>query len=157
MTSVVRAAIACLAALSLVAGTGCGGSDNQSSNDYVSAINQVQTDFAKNVRKVGSSTANGGDPAAAAKKTFSDLDTAIDKAISDLKDVEPPDKVKSLHSDLISEMEQFKSEVSEAGSSLSSKDPQTIVKAQTKFATSASTLGTKISGTITAINKELQG
>jgi hypothetical protein len=47
--------------------------------------------------------------------------------------------------------------VNEAGSSLDSKDPQTIVKAQTKFAQSASTLGTKISQTIDSINKTLHG
>jgi hypothetical protein len=157
MTSLARVALACLAALTLVAGVGCGSSDTKSSNDYVSAVNKVQTDFADNVRKVGSSSPSGSDPAAAAKKTFSDLQSAIDKAISDLKGVEAPGKVKSLHNELISEMETFKSQVNEAASSLDSKDPQTIVKAQTKFAQSASTLGTKISQTIDSINKTLHG
>lgn len=156
MTSLVRLAVTSLAVLSLVVGVGCG-SDTKSSNDYVSAVNKVQTDFANNVRKVGSSTPSGADPAAAAKKTFSDLETAIDKAISDLKGVQAPDKVKSLHNELISEMEQFKSQVSEAGDSLKSADTQAIVKAQTKFATSASTLGSKISKTINDINSKLQG
>jgi hypothetical protein len=158
MTSLARVALACLAALTLVAGVGCGSSDNKSSNDYVGAVNKVQTDFADNVKKVGSSSPSGSsDPATAAKQTFSDLEDAIDKAISDLKGVEAPDKVKSLHNELISEMETFKSQVTEAGSSLDAKDPQTIVKAQTKFAQSASTLGTKISQTIDAINQKLQG
>jgi hypothetical protein len=156
MTSLARAALVCLAVLSLVAAAGCG-SDTKSSNDYVGAINKVQTDFADNVQKVGSSSPSGADPATAAKQTFSNLEVAIDKVISDLKGVEAPDKVKSLHNDLISEMEQFKSQVSEAGDSLNSKDPQTIVTAQTKFARSASTLGTKISQTIGSINKKLQG
>ncbi|HEX4735161.1 MAG TPA: hypothetical protein VH247_12160 [Thermoleophilaceae bacterium] len=156
MTPLLRLAVGCAVVLSLIAGAGCG-SDTQSSKDYVSAVNKVQTDFASDVRKVGSSTPNGADPAAAAKKTFADLETAIDKAISDLKGVQAPDKVKSLHNELISEMEQFKSQVSQAGDSLNSKDPQAIVKAQTQFATSASTLGTKISQTIADINKQLQG
>jgi hypothetical protein len=154
MTSLARAAVVCLAALLLVAGCG---SDTKSSNDYVSAVNKVQTDFANNVQKVGSSAPSGSDPAIAAKKTFADLETAIDKVIADLKAVEAPDKVKDLHNQLISEMDQFKSQVSEAGDSLSSKNPQTIVQAQTKFATAASTLGTKISATIDQINKTLQG
>jgi hypothetical protein len=156
MASLARAAVVCLAALLLVAGAGCG-SDTKSSNDYVSAVNKVQTDFANNVQKVGSSAPSGSDPATAAKKTFADLETAIDKVIADLKAVEAPDKVKDLHNQLISEMNQFKSQVGDAGASLSSKDPQTIVKAQTKFATAASTLGTKISATIDQINKTLQG
>jgi hypothetical protein len=156
MTCPARAAILCLAALALIAGAGCG-SDTKSSNDYVGAINKVQTDFANDVQKVGSSSSGGSDPAAAAKQTFSDLGAAINKAVADLKAVEAPDKVKDLHNELISEMEQFKSQVEDAASSLSSTDPQTIAKAQTKFAASASTLGTKISQTIDSINKKLQG
>ena len=64
MTSLLRLAVAGVAILALVAGTGCG-SDTKSSNDYVSAVNKVQTDFANNVRKVGSSTPSGSDPSAA--------------------------------------------------------------------------------------------
>jgi hypothetical protein len=156
MTSFLRAAAVTAAALSLVVITGCGSSDTKSSNDYISAINKVQTDFAANVQKVGSGTsANGSDPAAAAKKTFADLKTAIDKAISDLKGVNPPDKVKSLHGDLISEMQEFETDVKAAGASLSTKDSSKILKAQSAFATSAGTLGTRISQTIDAINKKL--
>jgi hypothetical protein len=157
MKSPVRTAILCLAALLLVAGAGCGGSDTGSTNEYVSAVNKVQTDFANNVQKVGSSTPSGSDATAGAKQTFADLQTAIGKAVSDLKSVQAPDKVKSLHNDLISELEQFKSQVTEAGNSLNSKDPQAITKAQSKFAASASTLGTRISQTINEINKKLQG
>ena len=147
-----RAAI-CLAALLLVA-AGCG-SDSQSTNDYVSAINKVQTNFAKDVKKVGTER-SGSDPAAAAKKTFADLKTAIDRVVADLKAVQPPDKVKDLHNQLVSEMSQFDSQVKTAGESMSSKDPKAIEKAQTQFASSASTLGTQISQTIDAINKKLQ-
>jgi hypothetical protein len=134
---------------------GCGG-DTKSSNDYVSAINKVQTDFANDVQKVGGSPAAGSDPTAAAKKTFADLKTAIDKVIVDLKGVEAPDKVKALHNQLISEMSDFDTQVKAAGDSLNSKDPQAIAAAQSKFASSASTLGTRISKTINDINTTLQ-
>jgi hypothetical protein len=105
---------------------------------------------------VGSAPA-GTDPAKAAQETFTNLKTAIDKVIADLKNVQPPDKVKSLHSDLISEMTQFDNDVKAAGNSLSSKDPKAIATAQTKFATAASALGTRISQTISQINQKLQG
>src|SRR3954454_15078329 len=157
MTSLVRMAAVGVTALALIAAAGCG-SDTKSSNDYVTAINKVQTEFAANVQKVGSSSAaSGSDPAAAAKKTFADLKTAIDKAVVDLKAVKPPDKVKDLHNQLISEMSQFDAQVKTASESLSSKNPKTIDTAQTQFASSASTLGTRISATIGAINKKLQG
>ena len=154
MTSLLRVAAICVAALALVAASGCG-SDTKESNDYVSEINKVQTDFANSVQKVGTSSSAGSDPAAAAKKTFSDLSSAIDKVIADLKGIDAPDKVKDLHNDLISEMEQFNSQVKSAADSLSSKDPQAILKAQSEFASSASTLGTKISKTINDINAKL--
>jgi hypothetical protein len=152
MRSPLLAVTVCLAALSLVA-AGCG-SDTKTSNDYVNAINKVQTDFANNVQKVGSAP-SGSDPTAAAKKTFSDLNAAIDKVISDLKAVKPPDKVKDLHNQLVSEMVQFNGQVKAAGDSLSSKDPSKILAAQSKFASDASTLGTKISQTIDQINQKL--
>lgn len=154
MTSLLRLVTICVAALALVVAPGCG-SDTKQSNDYVAAINKVQTDFANNVQKVGTSSSAGSDPAAAAKKTFDDLSAAIDKVIADLKNVEPPDKVKDLHNQLISEMEEFNSQVGKAADSLSSKDPQAILKAQSQFAASASTLGTKISKTIDDINTKL--
>jgi hypothetical protein len=153
MTSLLRAAVACLAVLSLVVVAGCGG-DTKSKNDYVSAINKVQTDFADNVNKVGAAPA-GGDPVQAAKDTFSNLKTAIDKVIADLRAVKPPDQVKTLHNQLITEMTEFNAQVKLAGDSLSAKDPQTLISAQSKFATSASTLGTRISKTITDINTKL--
>jgi hypothetical protein len=155
MNSFARAVVVCVAAFALVVASGCGGT--KSSNDYVSAINKVQTDFANDVQKVGTSSAAGSDPAAAAKKTFTNLKAAIDKVIVDLKAVDPPDKVKELHNQLIAEMNDFDTEVKAAGDSLNSADPTAIVKAQSKFATSASSLGTRISKTIGDINAKLQG
>ena len=158
MTSLLRAAVICAASLSLVAAAGCGGSDTQSSNDYVAALNKVQTDLVANVQKVGSTPSGGSsDPVASAKQTFSKLESAIKQGVTDLKGVQAPDKVKSLHNELIAEVQQFGDQVKAAGDSLNSKDPTAIVTAQTKFATSATTLQTKISRTIDAINKKLQG
>ena len=151
MKRLLRAALVLTAVLALVAAAGCG-SDTKSSNDYVNALNKVQTDFADSVSKT--SAAGSGGKAA---DVFTNLSTAIDKLIADLKGVEPPDKVKDLHNELISEMTQFKSQVEAAGASLKSGDAAKIVAAQTKFATEASALGTKIGQTIDGINKKLQG
>src|SRR3954453_49319 len=147
MTSLLRTAAICVAALSLVVTTGCGSSDTNKSNDYVKAINKVQTDFAADASKVGSAP-GGSDPIASAQKTFVQLKVAINKAIADLKNVEPPDKVKDLHPKLIAEMNQFGSEVTTAGDSLKTKDPQTILKAQSKFASDAGSIETKVTQTI---------
>jgi hypothetical protein len=77
--------------------------------------------------------------------------------ISDLKAVEAPDKVKDLHNQLISQLESFNSAVQKTGAALKTGDPQKILKAQSTFATNASTVGTKMGQTIQAINTKLQG
>jgi hypothetical protein len=88
---------------------------------------------------------------------FANLNTAIDKVISDLKAVKPPDKVKDLHNELISQLGTFNGAVQKAGVALQTGDPQKILKAQSTFATDASTVGTKLGQTIQAINTKLQG
>jgi hypothetical protein len=156
MTFIARLVLLTVAALALVVAGGCGGSDTKKSNDYIKEINKVQQDFATNVQKVGSSSSAGSDPLAAAQKTFADLKMAIDKAISDLKAVEPPDKVKDLHAQLVGEMDEFATEVKAAGDSLKSKDPQKILQAQSKFATDAGSIETKVTQTIDQINTKLR-
>ena len=151
MKRLLRAALLVTAVLALVAATGCG-SDTKSSNDYVNALNKVQTDFANSVSKT---SATGAGTQAA--DIYTNLSTAIDKLVADLKEVKPHDKVKDLHNELISEMTQFKSQVEAASASLKSGDTAKVVAAQTKFATEASALGTKIGQTIDGINKKLQG
>jgi hypothetical protein len=150
MIRLFRGALLLVAVLALVAGSGCG-SDTKTSNDYVKSLNKVQTDFADSVGKTTS--ASGGKP----QDVFTKLGTAIDKLIADLKGVQAPDKVKSLHNDLIAEMTRFKAEVGKAGSALSSGDAAKITAAQTTFATKATAIGTQIEATIQAINKKLQG
>src|SRR4051794_33904406 len=150
MNTLVRAVAVCAAALLLVAASGCG-SDTKASNEYVDAINTAQTDFAASIKQLGSAP-SGSDPAEAAKKTFADLNAAIDKVIKDLKAVDAPEKVQSLHTQLISQLERFGRLVNVAGASLASGDPKKILAAQQKFAQGASALGTQISSTITDIN-----
>jgi type VI protein secretion system component VasF len=150
MTRLLRAAFLLGAILSLVAASGCGG-DTKSSNDYVSELNKVQTEFADSVSK--STASAGSDP----QGVFTSLGTNIDKLVGDLKSIEAPDKVKDLHNQLIDEMGRFKAEVKKAGDSLKSTDPAKIAEAQTEFATKASAIGTEIGKTITDINSKLQG
>lgn len=155
MSRLVRSALLLGAVLALVAAAGCG-SDTKSSNDYVTSLNKVQTDFADSVTKMTASPSSGNSEQKA-QKVFANLKTAIDKLISDLKGVKPPDKVKDLHQQLISEMGQFDKEIQKAGDALESGDPQKILSAQSQFATKASSIGAEIGQTIQGINKKLQG
>lgn len=152
MTKLLRALLVGALAISLVVAGGCGG-DTKKKNDYVNAVNKVQTDFANAVSKLQSAGAGSG--VAGAQKTFTNLKAAIDKVVGDLQGVTPPDSVKNLHNELIAEMKSFGSSIDAAGASLSSKDPQKILAAQTKFATDASGVATKIGNTIDKINTQL--
>jgi hypothetical protein len=151
MTRHLRAVLVAALALSLVAGAGCGG-DTKKNNDYVDAVNKVSNDFAKSVNDVTASS----NPAQA-KDTFSQLKTAVDKVIADLRNVEPPDKVKDLHNELVGELQAFDDAVGKAGDAVASGDPQKILGAQTTFANEVSKVATKIPTTISAINEKLQG
>jgi hypothetical protein len=154
MNSLLRAAVVVVAAFSLLVAAGCGG-DTESNNEYVSSINKVQTDFANSVQS-STSAPSGSDPQEAAKRTFTNLDGAITKLVADLRDIEPPDKVKRLHERLIAQMREFNGDIKKVGDALDSNDPQKIAAAQTDFATSAGSLGSEIGQTITDINTELQ-
>ena len=138
-----------LALLATVALVACGG-DTEAKNDYVAAVNKAQTDFADGISKAQAGAAT--DP----KKVFDDMKASIDKVVSDLKAVEPPDDVTSEHSTLVSELEKFGAAVAEAGSSVTSGDPQKIASAQADFAQEASGVSTKIGQAIQEINAKLQ-
>src|SRR3954452_10232411 len=104
MTGSLRAALVLATVLAVVAATGCG-SETKTNNEYVSSLNKVQTDFGDSVNKMTAAPSSGSSEEQA-QKVFANLKTAIDKVISDLKDVKPPDKVKDLHDQLIAEMGQ---------------------------------------------------
>jgi hypothetical protein len=155
MTSLLRAAAVCLAVFGLVVVTGCGGSSGSTdANAYVKSINQINTGLEHQIESAGSGPV-GSDPVADAKKTFSGFDAAIQNAITKLNGLTPPDKVKGLHSQFISQLTAFDQRVQAAVGALKSKQPETVLKASQTFETSVETLGKKLEATITAINAQL--
>jgi hypothetical protein len=149
MTRLLQAALAAALTLSLVAAAGCGSSGASKANDYIKAVNKAQTDFAASVAKVQ------GQATQQPTEVFAKFKTAIDKVVADIKAVPPPDKVKSLHNELIGELTRFGDAVDSVGSVVAGKDPAKILKAQTTFATDLSQLATKMTTTIDAINTKL--
>jgi hypothetical protein len=150
-----RSAVLLVAVLALAGATGCSGS-NSDENAYVDQLNKVQNDFASSVAKALSSEPSQLDGKAQAIQSLGGLETAMDKLIADLKVVDPPSKVESLHHELISEMQRFHVHVQDAVASLTSSDPQVIVDAQAQVATEAGQFGTTIRKTISGINDKLQ-
>jgi hypothetical protein len=153
MSQILRLALLAALALSLVA-VGCG-DDTASKNEYVDAVNKAQTDFAGAVSKIQADASSASPDQA--KQVFDDLAGEVDKVVSDLEAVEPPEDVSDLHNQLVDQMGSFGDSIREAGDSIDGGDPQAIVEATTKFAQEVSKLGTDISKTIDEINQQLQG
>ena len=155
MTRLLRAAVVLIAVLALAGATGCGRS-NSDEYAYVDQLNKVQNDFASSVAKALSSEPSQLNGKAQAIQSLGSVETAIGKLIADLKALDPPAKVESLHNELIKEMQQFQVHVEEAVASLTSSDPQVILAAQAQVATEAGQFGTTLRKTISGIDDKLQ-
>jgi hypothetical protein len=153
MRSPLLAAGVCLAALSLVA-AGCG-SDTKSSNDYVKSINKIQTDFVASLSSNAAAPAGSSDPLASVKATFAKIDGGLKKVVAQLKGITPPDKVKSLHQDLITEISSLDSEVNKMSASVNSGDFKQIAAGEKVFETQANKLQAQFANTVQQINTKL--
>ena len=170
MTRLLRAAVVLVAVLVLVGATGCFGS-NSDENAYVDQLSKVQNDFASSVakakvqndsaRSVAKAQAQGTAPSglnakAQAIHNFDTLEKTNDKLIADLKAVDPPAKVESLHGLLIFQIQEFQVQVEKAAASFTASDGPTIEAALAQFTTDLGQFGTTISKTISGINDKLQ-
>jgi hypothetical protein len=147
-----RAVVLLVAVLSLVGAGGCGGS-NSDESAYLDQLSKVQNDFASSVAKALSSAPSQSNAKAQAIQRLGSLETETGKLVADLKAVDPPAKVKSLHHELISEMERFQAQVKKAAVSLTSVEP---TDAEARIATAAGQFGPNISKTIAGINDKLK-
>jgi hypothetical protein len=138
-----------------VAASGCGGNDTKSANTYVDSVNKAQNDFAATFDKL-SSQITSTSTAAQDRKTLDGFKQAVDKVVVDLKSVMPPDKVKDLHGQLVSEISSYGTEIDKAKKAFATNDPQAIIKAQTELVSAVTQVSTKINATINAINKKLR-
>lgn len=141
------------AAVALIA-AGCGG-DTQEKNDYVDQVNKAQTQFADQVTKLSSAiTSTSSDSADV--KTIESYQGAVDKVVTDLKGITPPEDVKAEHQQLVDAMSSYAKSVGTALDDLQGGTPQDRLKAATSLQKASSQAGTEINQAIDAINKKLQ-
>jgi hypothetical protein len=141
---------ALVAVFTVLAIAACG-SDTKTNNDYVEKVNKIQADFAATASKIGTST-----DAASAQAGITSVKTGLDKAVSDLEDVSPPDDLKADHEKLISVLKTFSSKISSALKDVTSADPAKIGAAITALGTAAATATTEFSATIAQMNEKLK-
>jgi outer membrane murein-binding lipoprotein Lpp len=144
-----------LAAVALaVVAAGCG-SDNKAANAYVDAVNRAQNDFASTFDRLSSKITSTSTPEQD-QKTLDGFKRAVDKVVGDLRAVEPPDRVKGLHAELVGEIANYGREIDKAKSAFANGSPKAIIKAQTQLVTAVTRVSSQINRTIDAINKKLR-
>jgi hypothetical protein len=139
--------------LALVA-AGCG-HDNKASNAYVDKVNRAQNTFAQTFDRL-SSRITSTSSAREDRKTLAGFRAAIDKAVSDLRAIVVPDKVKPLHRRLIDEISSYGRQVDRAKTAFASGDPRAVAKAQTALISAVTHVSADINATIDEINKRLR-
>ena len=143
-----------LAVLALVAVAGCG-SDSKSANDYVDAVNRAQNDFASTFDRLSSRITSTSTPQQD-QRTLDGFKRAVDKVVGDLRAVEPPDKVRPLHAELVNEISSYGKEIEKDKKAFADGKPKTIIKAQTQLVTAVTRVSGQINRTIDAINQKLR-
>ena len=149
-----RALLAAVLAAAALAAAGCG-DDVDKSNDYVDAVNRAQNSFAQTFDRLNAQITSTSSPKED-RATLERFRTAIDKVVADLRKVQPPDKVKELHGDLIGEISSYGKEIRKARRAFASEDPQRVIAAQTDLVTAVTSVSSQINGTIEQINKKLR-
>lgn len=142
-----------LAALAL--GAAACGDDVEKSNDYVDAVNRAQNSFAQTFDRLNAQITSTSSPKED-RATLERFRAAIDRVVGDLRRVEPPDKVKELHGELIGEISGYGKEIDKARKAFRAEDPSKVIAAQTDLVAAVEAVSTQINGTIERINKKLR-
>jgi hypothetical protein len=151
-----RGALRCVLAAAIVlsfAATGCGG-DTESGNRYVTAVNKAQADFVAVVDDAESRQSQDSSDA----ETVAQLDairTAATNVVRELRAIEPPDKVKTLHGRLIQEAQGLVTAFAKASDAYRSGDPSRILSAKVDLNKDVSSVNTQMNATIQALNGKL--
>jgi len=155
MPKFVRAVlVAALAAVLALATAGCG-SDVEETNNYVDAVNTAQTDFARTFDKLQTQI-TAQTTAKQDSETLKRFESAIDGVVADLKAVEPPEKVKALHRQLIDAIGGYGDTIAKAREEFGSSDASKVLAARTQLSTDVARTSTRINQTIDAINRRLR-
>ncbi len=132
---------------------GCGGSVEKS-NTYVEQVNLAQTQFASSFTRLSREITASSTPAHD-RKTLRAIRGSIAKTVTDLRAIHPPDKVKSLHADLVDAIAGYGDAVGTAEENLSGTVAQAS-RAQARLATDTGRASTQVTAAISAINQKLR-
>jgi hypothetical protein len=148
-----RAAVLLVLAVALAA-AGCGSDDGR--GDYVKALNQAQTQLQQRFTKLGSRITPTSTPKQD-QRTLSAYEDVVHGTVTDLKTVDPPSGLDTLHDRFVGELAGYGTAVRDARQRLDSDDPKTILAAQSALKASLARTGQRLNATISAINEKIKG
>ncbi len=144
-------AIALITALVL----GACGTDTDTKNRYVDSVNRTQTQLAERFNRLQSQITGTTSPDQD-RATLGGFADAVDDAVRDLRGIEAPDEVSSLHRELIGEISEYSAAVGIARDALSSGNSEQVLDAQKELIGSVGRISARINRTTAAINDQLK-
>ena len=149
-----RLLIAGAVVLAVALGTaGCGGSVEKN-NTYVDQVNLAQTQFASSFTRLSREITASSTPEHD-RKTLRAIQGSIAKTVTDLRAIHPPDKVKSLHGDLVDAIAGYGDAIGTAEENLTGTVAE-ATRAQAQLATDTGRASTQVTAAISAINQKLR-
>jgi hypothetical protein len=132
---------------------GCGG-DTKTKNAYVEKVNKAQSDFVAVVDDSEGRIQNN----ASNKETATQLDmirAAAAKVVLELRAIQPPSKVKTLHAALVREAQGLVAAFQKAADAYSSSDPAQILQAKVDLSNDINRVNGQLNATIVQLNNKL--
>ncbi len=128
------------------------GGDALSRNDYLTQVNDAQTEFAAESQKLD--LANPEGPKDFQKK-LEGLIPLVDDLITKLAEIEPPEQVTAEHDKLVSQLEDYKKVLEENIEGLGGGDQNKVREAAAAIGQASSKFSTTFDATIKDINAKL--
>lgn len=155
MRGAVRGVLAVALVLSLATATGCGG-DTKAKNSYVAAVNKAQAEFVAVVDD-SESRLSGNVPDAETATQLEAIRAAAAKVVVELRGVQPPGRVRTLHGRLIQEAQGLVVAFRKAATAYRSGDASQILTAKVDLSKDVSQVNAQLNATIQALNSKLHG
>ena len=133
---------------------GCGSDDGR--GDYVKALNQAQAQLRQRFTKLGSRITPTSTPKQD-QRTLAAYEDVVHSTVNDLRAVDPPGGLDTLHQRFVAELAGYGTAVRDARQRLDSDNPRTILAAQSRLKASLARTGQQLNAAINAINDKIKG
>lgn len=140
--------------IAVVALAGCGGNADEA-NDYVEQVNGVQSALTQQFTSLAGRVTRVSQPEADAR-ALREYEAAVDKAVSDLRAIDPPGEVKADHEMLVKATASYGPAIETARKVFEGQNARAIIKAQTDLNTSVRETTSKVNALASEINAALR-